>query len=102
MVKVKVEYICLFRAMTGKWEDAIELGDPTLGGLAEELGRKYGEDFKKKLMDPGGTPMATKILVRKASQNWLAREPHHLNGWNTRLEEGDEVVLIRWFDRRIF
>jgi molybdopterin converting factor small subunit len=102
MVKVKVEYMCLFRAMTGKWEEVVELKDPTLGGLAEELGKIYGEDFGRKLTDPGGTPMETKILVRKASHNWLAREPHHLNGWDTGLEDGDEVVFIRWFTRRIF
>ena len=102
VVKVKAMYMCLSRQITGKWEETIDLKNPTLKGISEELNSRYGEYFGPKKKGTEDLPIETKILVRKAKNNWLARSPHHLDGWDTELEDNDEVVFIRWFTRRIF
>jgi len=87
-VKLRVKFLATLYELTGVLKTEVEVPDGlTIRGLIDALARKYAE-LREELLDEGGNlkPMYN-ILVNGRAVEWL-------NGLDTRLKDGDEVVFI--------
>jgi len=83
-IKISVLFFSQFRELTGTRETEVALADGNrLADLLERLSGEYGAAFRRELADIAGL----RIMV-----NGLENEV--LDGVETRLEEGDTVVLL--------
>jgi len=87
-VKLRVKFLATLYELTGVLKTEVEVPDGlTIRGLIDALARKYAK-LREELLDEGGNlkPMYN-ILVNGRAVEWL-------NGLDTRLKDGDEVVFI--------
>jgi molybdopterin synthase sulfur carrier subunit len=87
-VKLRVKFLATLYELTGVLKTEVEVPDGlTIRELIDVLARKYAK-LREELLDEGGNlkPMYN-ILVNGRAVEWL-------NGLDTRLKDGDEVVFI--------
>ena len=89
-MRVKVQYLGLIRSKLGKKEDEVKLREgASLSELLDKLAEIYGESLKdlfdvkaENVLDPTFIVTVNGVLADQ------------LQGMNTRLREGDSVVLM--------
>ncbi|MDH5713437.1 MAG: MoaD family protein [Candidatus Bathyarchaeota archaeon] len=88
-MKVTVKFFTTLREITGKREENIKSsGDLTVDELLEELSKKYGRQFINYVYDETGN-------VRSYLQFLInGRSITTIQGFKTRLKEGDRVAII--------
>jgi molybdopterin synthase sulfur carrier subunit len=87
-MKLRVKFLATLYELTGVLKTEVEAPDGlTIRGLIDVLAGKYAK-LREELLDEGGNlkPMYN-ILVNGRAVEWL-------NGLDTRLKDGDEVVFI--------
>jgi molybdopterin synthase sulfur carrier subunit len=87
-VKLRIKFLATLYELTGVLKTEVEVSDGlTIRELIDVLARKYAK-LREELLDEGGNlkPMYN-ILVNGRAVEWL-------NGLDTRLKDGDEVVFI--------
>jgi adenylyltransferase/sulfurtransferase len=89
MVKVKVKFSVIFKELTGTSETEVELQDPSIRGLINELTNIFGPPFGERILDPktGGLRRFVNIFVN-------GRDIRNLNSLDTSLKDGDEIRII--------
>lgn len=89
-IKVKVKFRGVFRWLSKESQITVELEEAgTVNGVVKKLTKSYPEEFKRELVDPelkDPRPNAL-ILVN-------GREISVLNGLETKVNEGDEILFI--------
>ena len=90
-MKVTVEYLGHIKRLIGvEQAEKIELKDDALvGDLLFLLAEKHGENFKKAIYEPSGRDLKSNFIL---TVNGLLL--NQLNGIETKLKEGDRVVLM--------
>ena len=89
-LKVKVQYLGYIRNMLRKKEEAFELSeDAFLYELLNKLAGIYGEAFRREVFEPGLKDVKTGFVV--TVNGALIGQLH---GVNTRLNNGDSVILM--------
>lgn len=89
-MKVTIKFFTTLREMTGKREEEIEISDPllTVKELLSYLSEKYGRKFVDYVYDEKGkTRNYLQFLIN-------GRSITTLQGFETRLKEGDKVAII--------
>jgi len=88
-LKITVKYYAMLSNLMGIREDSLDVREPTVKGVIEDMTRKHGQKFLEYLIDSktGDLRYGLMILVNNKSI-------HYLNGLNTRLKEGDVVAFI--------
>lgn len=87
-MKLRIKFLATLYELTGVLKTEVEVSDGlTIRELIDVLARKYAK-LREELLDEGGNlkPMYN-ILVNGRAVEWL-------NGLDTRLKDGDEVVFI--------
>jgi molybdopterin converting factor small subunit len=89
-LKVKVRYLGYIGNMLRKREDKFEFSeDASLSELLNKLAGIYGEAFRREVFEPGLTDVKTGFVV---TVNGVLMG--QLRGVNTKLSEGDNVILM--------
>ena len=90
-MKVTVEYLGHIKTIIGvEQAEKIELkDDASVGDLLFLLAEKHGENFKKAIYEPSGLDLKSNFIL---TVNGLLL--NQLNGIETKLKEGDRVVLM--------
>ena len=89
-LKVRVRYLGYIGNMLRKREDEFELSeDASLSELLNKLAGIYGEAFRKEVFEPGLEDVKTGFVV---TVNGILMG--QLRGVDTRLNEGDNVILM--------
>lgn len=88
-MKIVVKFFTVLREITGKREEKAEFSDSvTINELLDYLSRKYGRQFTDYVYNAGGKPRGyLQFLVNGKSITTL-------EGFRTRLKEGDNVAII--------
>jgi MoaD family protein len=89
VAKVKVKSFSVIRDVLGS--DVVELkinGRETVGGLLDELLRKYGQPLKSKIWDPNTGQMAPFLIKLNDSIISSTIDIDH------RIKNGDEIAII--------
>ena len=89
-MKATVKFFTTLREMTGKREEEIEASDPllTVKELLNRLSEKYGRKFVDYVYDEEGKARSyLQFLVN-------GRSITTLQGFETRLRDGDKVAII--------
>ena len=90
-MKVKVEYLGHIKNMLGsRREEEVEVEDnSSIRDLLVLLSEKHGESFKKAVYEAGGKDIKSNFIA--TVNGYLLNQ---LNGVETRLKNGDHVVLM--------
>lgn len=89
-MKVKVRYLGYIGNMLRKREDKFELSeDASLSELLNKLAGIYGEAFRREVFEPGLKDVKTGFVV---TVNGILMG--QLRGVDTKLSEGDNVILM--------
>lgn len=90
-LKVKVEYLGHIKNILGsRREEEVEIkADYSIRDLLVVLIEKHGESFKKAIYEKGGKDIKSNFIA--TVNGYLLNE---LNGVETKLEDGDHVVLM--------
>lgn len=90
-MKVKVEYLGHIRnIIRSAKEEEVEISDcSSVADLLMTLSEKYGEPFKKAVYEAKGTDVKSNFIV--TVNGYLLNQ---LKGVETRLRQGDHVVLL--------
>ena len=89
-MKVKVHYLGFIKKLINQSEDELELGEgASLSDLLNKLAGIYGGTFKKEVYEPGLKDMKMGFVV---TVNGILMG--QLHGIDTRLNEGDNVILM--------
>ena len=90
-MKVRVEYLGHVRNIIGSSrEEEVEIKEETsVADLLEVLFEKYGEPFKKAVYEPKGKDVKTNYII--TVNGYLLNQ---LNGIQTKLKQGDHVILL--------
>ena len=89
MARVKVKSFSVIRDVLGA--DIVELevnGHETVGGLLDELLRKYGQPLKNKIWDPNTGQMAPFLIKLNDAIISSTSDIDH------KIQSGDEVAII--------
>ena len=89
MAKVKVKSFSVIRDVLGA--DVVEIevnGQETVGGLLDELLRKYGQPLKNKIWDPNTGQMAPFLIKLNESIISSTLDIDH------EIRNGDEIAII--------
>jgi len=85
-----VQYLGFIKNMLKKGEDEFELSEgASLSDLLNKLAGIYGEAFRKEVYEPGLKDVKTGFVV---TVNGVLTD--QLRGVDTRLNEGDNVILM--------
>ena len=84
MARVRVSFHGTFWHITQKHDDSLELAQPTLEAVVQEMGRRYGPRFSNAVRDAGGRPMPG-MIVLVDGQN---------APWNTPLADNSQVSFL--------
>jgi len=90
-LKVKVEYLGHIKNIikSGR-EEEVEIKDKaSIADLLKLLSERYGESFKKAVYEPKGTDVKSNYII--TVNGYLLNQ---LNGIETRLTNGDHVILL--------
>lgn len=90
-MKVTVEYLGHIKTIIGvEQAEKLELkDDASVGDLLFLLAEKHGENFKKAIYEPSGLDLKSNFIL---TVNGLLL--NQLNGIETKLKDGDRVVLM--------
>ncbi len=89
-MKIRVEYLGFIKNLLNKRIEEFELTEGTqLHELLSELSNLYGAPFKKEVFEPGQKDVKTGFVV--TVNGALMGQ---LKGVNTRLKDGDHVILM--------
>jgi len=89
-MKVKVHYLGFIKKLINQSEDELELEEgASLSDLLNKLAGMYGRPFKKDVYEPGLKDMKMGFVV---TVNGILMG--QLQGVDTRLNEGDNVILM--------
>lgn len=90
-MKVKVEYLGHIKnILESRREEDIELEDDSpIKDLLALLAKKHGESFKKAIYELGGKDIKSNFIA--TVNGYLLNQ---LNGVETKLKDGDHVVLM--------
>lgn len=90
MPLVHAKYTVFTVAMTGKYDETIQTEEKTIGGLIDELDKKY-PGFKEVFIPPeyGIMNLRTMITVKR-----VGMPPFGVVGPNTEIKDGD--VILFW------
>lgn len=90
-MKVTVEYLGHIKTIIGvEQAEKLELkNDASVGDLLFLLAEKHGENFKKAIYEPSGLDLKSNFIL---TVNGLLL--NQLNGIETKLKDGDRVVLM--------
>lgn len=90
-MKVTVEYLGHIKGIIGvEQAEKLELkDDASVGDLLFLLAEKHGENFKKAIYEPSGLDLKSNFIL---TVNGLLL--NQLNGIETKLKDGDRVVLM--------
>jgi MoaD family protein len=89
-MRVKVHYVGIVRNLTNRGEDEFELKEgASLSELLNKLAGNYGEQFEKEIYTSGMKDVKTNFVV--TVNGALMGQ---LNGIDTHLNNGDNVVLM--------
>jgi molybdopterin converting factor small subunit len=89
-LKVKVRYLGYISNLLRKRDDEFEFSEgASLSELLNKLAGIYGEAFRREVFEPGLTDVKTGFVV---TVNGVLMG--QLRGVNTRLSEGDNVILM--------
>lgn len=90
-LKIKVEYLGHVKSMVGaRREEEIDLAeDSSVTDLLILLSKKHGESFRKAIYEPGSSDLKSNFIA--SVNGYLLNQ---LNGLNTKLKQGDHVVLM--------
>ena len=89
-LKVRVQYFGFIKNLLNKREQHIDLNeDASLSDLLNKLAGVNGATFRKEVYEPGlkDVKMGFSVTVNGAITG-------HLDGLNTKLSEGDNVILM--------
>jgi len=89
-MKVKVHYLGYIKNMLEKKDEELDIreGAP-LSELLDKLAGLYGQPFKKEVFESGLKDLKTGFV---ATVNGILMD--QLNGVETRLKEGDNIILM--------
>jgi len=89
-MKVKVQYLGFIKNLIKKSEDEFELHKyASLSNLLDKIVILYGKPFKKEFYEPGLHDVKMGFVV---TVNGILMG--QLHGVNTRLKEGDNIILM--------
>jgi len=89
-MKVKVHYLGYIKNMLEKKDEELDIRDgASLSELLNKLAGLYGQPFKKEVFEPGLKDLRTGFVV---TVNGILMD--QLNGVQTRLKEGDNIILM--------
>ena len=89
-MKIKIHYLGLVKAYTNKSQDEIDLkGGASLMDLLNKLAAEFGKQFTQEIYEPGAKDVKPMFAVMV---NGIVTG--QLNGLDTRLKEGDNVILM--------
>jgi len=89
-VKVKVHYLGLIRKLIDQSEDEFELEEgASLSVVLDRISGLYGRPFEKEFYEPGLKDVKMGFVV---TVNGILMG--QLNGVDTRLNEGDNIILM--------
>jgi len=89
-LKVRTQYLGYIKNMLKKNEEELELSEgASLSDLLNKLAGIYGEAFRKEVYQPGLKDVKTGFVV---TVNGVLMG--QLRGVNTKLNEGDNVILM--------
>ena len=91
VLKVKVEYLGYIKKKIGsEREEEVAIKENALvADLLSVLSREYGESFRKAVYEPNGIDVKSNFIV--TVNGYLLNQ---LNGIETRLKDGDRVVIM--------
>ncbi len=90
VVKVKIKLVGIFRGLSGRKQLLMDLESPSsLIDLVQRLTELFSPEFKRILIDPEfGDPRPNALILLNG------KDISVLNGLETKVYDGDEVVLI--------
>jgi molybdopterin synthase sulfur carrier subunit len=90
-LKVKVEYLGHIKnTVTSRREEEVEVADnSTVSDLLVTLSEKHGDSFRKAVFEAGGTDVKSNFVA--TVNGYLLNQ---LNGVETKLKDGDHVILM--------
>lgn len=89
-MKVKVHYLGYIKNMLEKKDEELDIKEgSSLSELFDKLAGLYGKPFKKEVFEPGLKDLKTGFV---ATVNGILID--QLNGVQTRLREGDNIILM--------
>jgi molybdopterin synthase sulfur carrier subunit len=90
-LKVKVEYLGHIKNMVGsRREEEVEMAEgASITDLLMLLSEKHGDSFRKAVYEAGGTDVKSNFIA--TVNGYLLNQ---LNGVETKLKNGDHVVLM--------
>ena len=89
MARVKVKSFSVIRDVLGSEVVEIDVNKPeTVGGLFDELVRRYGQPFKNKIWDPNTGQMAPFLIKLNNSIISSTSDIDH------KIQSGDEIAII--------
>ena len=89
-MKVRVHYLGYIKNMLDKKDEELDIKeDASLSELLDKLAGLYGQPFKKEVFEPGLKDLKTGFV---ATVNGILMD--QLNGVETRLKEGDNIILM--------
>lgn len=89
MARVKVKTFSVIRDVLGAETVEVDVKGPeTVGGLFDELVRKYGQRFKEKLWDPNTGEIAPFLIKLNGD---MIRSTTDMD---RKIKDGDELALI--------
>ena len=89
-MKVKVQYLGFIRNLINKSQDELELAAGALLSTAlDKIARLYGRSFRREFYEPGLKDVKMGFVV---TVNGILMD--QLQGVGTRLNEGDNIVLM--------
>jgi MoaD family protein len=86
MVQIKINYFSMFRELTGKHEEYLEVGN-TVQSALQKLFEKYGEKMRKTILKEG-TPHDSVIIALNG------KSIKFFEGLDTNLKEGDKLTFF--------
>jgi molybdopterin converting factor small subunit len=89
-IKVKVKFIGIFRGLSKRSQLPLELeGSPSLKDVVQKTTELFPPEFKRILIDPElDDPRPNALILLNG------RDISVLDGFETRVDDGDEVVFI--------
>ncbi len=84
---MKVRFSSAFLSLTKEREVEMEFEQISVRDMIEELGKKYGEEFKNRLLEDGQLRRFVNVYVN-------GEDIRHLNGLDTIVKKGDEVSIL--------
>ncbi len=112
MVNITVKYLFSFRELLGKRHETVQIRNPTVKEVLEELFAMYGDEFKQRIVDPvtgemrfvSSQPRNALFSpkaghIRKDSLKAIriivnGRLVYNIGGIGAKLKEGDVVTIF--------